>query len=467
MFEIIKGVFNRNSEFLEGDDTMIEKARKLMVQIVNALTVKQEIGGPLASLYLLGNPDHYTNFSFKAFFWNSYVNEVKRNMVAISPILDYTLRPKQYEDMPLYDWIRMAEKYKIPKKRASKGRKKMKAEDLDFGPEASFTDNNKENDKMVIDSNEDEDVNMLDLTQKTLDEDNEDLPNSKIMQKKEHPQFLPDHPHHDTHSVRIHSESNAKVPSFIGTLPRPDQGNYDDYCVTMLTLFKPWRSGHELKSEDENWEESFKDHSFTQSQKEIMKFMNIRHECYDARDDFRAQRIKAGTAKGLSFIGGQFWSELDKENMMEEEVYKAGMDHLDNAFDENNISTANLKKAIEMAQIESVVGAAGWLEPSAAPKVSVEHEWTTGKDKNAAEWKNLLASKRAEVLTQKQYSTSNNQNNESSENEYDDPQNDVVPIYKSYLTNEFKADSKADQKLIDSYVKKFTLVRSGPASGRV
>ncbi|KAA1479659.1 hypothetical protein DENSPDRAFT_789446, partial [Dentipellis sp. KUC8613] len=89
--------------------------------------------------------------------------------------------------------------------------------------------------------------------------------------------------------------------------------------------------------------------------------------------------------------------------------------------------------------------------------MSVEHEWTTGKDKNAAEWKNLLASKKAEVLSQKQYSTNNNQNNEDSDNEYDDPPNDVVPIYKSYLTNEFKADSKADQKLIDSYVKKFTL----------
>ncbi|KAA1479532.1 hypothetical protein DENSPDRAFT_743871, partial [Dentipellis sp. KUC8613] len=104
-----------------------------MVKIVNALTVKQETGGPLASLYLLGNPDHYTNFSFKAFFWNSYVNEVKSswneenntanqqptkvivgkvkgNVVAISPILDYTLCPRQYEDMTLYDWIRMAEK---------------------------------------------------------------------------------------------------------------------------------------------------------------------------------------------------------------------------------------------------------------------------------------------------------------------------------------------------------------------
>ncbi|TFY52167.1 hypothetical protein EVG20_g10676 [Dentipellis fragilis] len=263
MLEIIKGVFNRNSEFLQGDDTMIEKARKLMVQMVNALTVKQETGGPLASLYLLGNPDHYTNFSFKAFFWNSYVNEVKSswaeendtanqqptkviigkvkgNMVAISPILDYTLRPKQYEDMTLYDWIRVAEKYKIPKKKIPKDKKKMKADDLDLGSTASFSDNDKENDNMEIDSNENEDVNMLDLTQKTLvdeqeeddgystdstlianddgdsdyeeeeissdsesdSEEDDEIHKSSHIQKKLYPQFLPDHPHHDTHSVK-------------------------------------------------------------------------------------------------------------------------------------------------------------------------------------------------------------------------------------------------------------------------
>ncbi|KAA1480015.1 hypothetical protein DENSPDRAFT_862104 [Dentipellis sp. KUC8613] len=242
MFEVIKGVFNRNSEYLEGDDTMIQKARKLMVQIVNALTVKQEVGGPLASLYLLGNPDHYTNFLFKPFFWKSYVNEVrtawqmldtelnldpmedqakviigkvKGSVVAISPILDYTLRPVEHKDM------------------------------------------------------------------------------HPTRKETQHPQFLHDHPHHDTHSVRLHPQRKVKVPCFIGVLPRPDKGNYEEYCMTMLTLFKPWRTGHNLKREAESWEDSFNSHCFTDRQKEIMQFMNIRHECYDARDDFRAQRIKA------------------------------------------------------------------------------------------------------------------------------------------------------------------------------
>ncbi|KAJ7933670.1 hypothetical protein B0H13DRAFT_1476106, partial [Mycena leptocephala] len=38
-----------------------------------------QIGSPMASLYLLGNPDNYTTFSFNVFWWKSYVKEVKKD----------------------------------------------------------------------------------------------------------------------------------------------------------------------------------------------------------------------------------------------------------------------------------------------------------------------------------------------------------------------------------------------------
>ncbi|KAK7022550.1 hypothetical protein R3P38DRAFT_2533189 [Favolaschia claudopus] len=47
--------------------------------MVNSLTSKLQIGSPLASLYLLGNPDHYTNMKFKVFWWKSYVYEVEKS----------------------------------------------------------------------------------------------------------------------------------------------------------------------------------------------------------------------------------------------------------------------------------------------------------------------------------------------------------------------------------------------------
>jgi len=36
-----------------------------------------KIGGPMASLYLLKHPDHYTSHKFKPFYWKSYVQEVR------------------------------------------------------------------------------------------------------------------------------------------------------------------------------------------------------------------------------------------------------------------------------------------------------------------------------------------------------------------------------------------------------
>ena len=33
----------------------------MLTKTVNALTSKMEIGGPMASLYLLGNPDQYAS----------------------------------------------------------------------------------------------------------------------------------------------------------------------------------------------------------------------------------------------------------------------------------------------------------------------------------------------------------------------------------------------------------------------
>ena len=60
---------------LNGTIKRREKARRLITQIINALTAKLEIGGPMASMYLLGNPDHYTSHKFVVVHWRSFVNQ--------------------------------------------------------------------------------------------------------------------------------------------------------------------------------------------------------------------------------------------------------------------------------------------------------------------------------------------------------------------------------------------------------
>jgi len=76
IFDTIQSVFDRNSELIGGDQKRHEKARSLLTKVVNALTAKIGIGGPMASLYLLKHPDHYTSHKFKTFYWKSYVQVV-------------------------------------------------------------------------------------------------------------------------------------------------------------------------------------------------------------------------------------------------------------------------------------------------------------------------------------------------------------------------------------------------------
>jgi hypothetical protein len=75
-------------------------------------------------------------------------------------------------------------------------------------------------------------------------------------------------------------------------LPRCDQGDREYYCSTMLTLFKPWCTGEDLKSDTVNWNTVFNDYKFTNRQLELIKNFNIKYECLDARDDYRTQLKK-------------------------------------------------------------------------------------------------------------------------------------------------------------------------------
>ena len=96
--------------------------------MVNALTAKLEIGSPMASMYLLGNPDHYTSHTFIKFYWRSFVyeahsvfltpleeiedfpekvmlNKSKGKFVALSKVHDYIYRPSAFGNVNLHGWI--------------------------------------------------------------------------------------------------------------------------------------------------------------------------------------------------------------------------------------------------------------------------------------------------------------------------------------------------------------------------
>jgi hypothetical protein len=114
---------------LGGTQKMKGKARSLLTKIVNALTAKLEIGGPMASLYLLGNSDHYTNQDFIVFYWKSYVTEVLKawkHNTEVQPdrvillkyvdgesiVDDYKNRPYELSDKSFYEWIQIHKRLK-------------------------------------------------------------------------------------------------------------------------------------------------------------------------------------------------------------------------------------------------------------------------------------------------------------------------------------------------------------------
>ena len=53
----------------------------------------------------------------------------------------------------------------------------------------------------------------------------------------------------------------------------------------------------DLKEKTRSWDETFNEYELTKREKQLMRNFNIKYECFDAHDDFRAQ-MKAGTTPG-------------------------------------------------------------------------------------------------------------------------------------------------------------------------
>lgn len=263
-------IFSRNMETLCDNKGEGSKARSLIIKIVNALASKMEIGSLMACLYLLDNPDHYTGHTFVPFWWRSYVSHIQRyfhvgtgadghtselltsvddeatldNKVVVgmeegryvgkSVVDNYAYRPDCYAHLSLLQWVQISNKRKRSKKHAEAFSLLVEA-DTGVGSGLLSPYNLKYN-----------------------------------MFHKQHPLYL-------THEVTCdEGKFDHVVPNFLGgSLPRRDQGDREYYCSTMLTLLKPWRCGLDLKSAEQNWNDAFVSHEFTQEDREFMNNLNL------------------------------------------------------------------------------------------------------------------------------------------------------------------------------------------------
>ena len=203
--------------------------------------------------------------------------------MGLSRVHDYIHRPEELANVNLYDWIRCYKREKLPKDMCTLD---------DLGGDAAANDNDT---SFLVDGLPDVSIS-LDGNSDVVSDYCEEQYKKKVTRRSNAiMRFCSQHPLSGSHDVRYIVNNAARVPNFVGAnLPRRDQGDREYYCRTMLVLFKPWRQGTDLKTADQLWDEEFQAHSFSKEQIWYMCNFNVRYECLDARDDYRAQMKKTG-----------------------------------------------------------------------------------------------------------------------------------------------------------------------------
>ena len=439
MFAIILMVLEGNSEILNGDIDRHEKARKLMIKIVNSMGVKLEIGAPFVSLYLLGFPDHYTGHRFVKFNWRTFVTETMRvfreddaqvpervvirkvngRYIGSTAVDDYKYRPENYEAMSLYDWIRLA-------RVARKLSKKAEAERTDSAL-----------DGLVDDSPLDQ-----------LDDAEEDIDSAEPQTASSFKQllsFLPGHPLAKIRGVHCVREDASIVACLMGgSLPRRDVGDQEFYCATMLTLFKPWRTGLDLKQREVSWKAAFTSFQFNGRQMQLMDNMNTQYECLDARDDYSAllRTQAAGTSFSNLADAEDATLEGDKDRMID--------DVCDHEDDYRLAPTGYRSRAMltKVKEIRQRLDEAGW---SSEPQIIDSSQYLDGVGVNVSgrqfkNWSNLLNSCREKAIACQNIpedpQTSDERLHADTDDEYEFVPNTVKIVDKAYLDKSYIPSTK-------------------------
>ena len=480
IFESIRSVFDKNTELISGSLPMKEKARRIMTKVVNLLSAKMEIGAPMICMYLLGQPDHYTDHKFIPFYWQSFVSEARRpfdseniepphkvtlikrrgRIIGLSPVFDYIYRAPELDHLSLYEWITRCKRVKISKRdgpRKGKKEEPMVQVDADVSIDSSFEAQNESFQVNDLDSNislQSEASSICDLEFLSNLDSQKGVKSGRKLGKNIYP-FLKDHPLCDSHALQLLPENEKTIPDFVGaTLPRCDQGDREFYCSTMLALFQPWHSGKDLKQELESWDEAFTRYQFSGFHKQLMSNFNIRYECLDARDDYRAQ-MKKGTAPLLHLS----WDDLDANQDPLEHENERNYEDLqvdcDDVPVDLTIGKAQHNRVRQMETINNVLRNTGWTHEKPVEK-NANPQFTPCRVLSGSEW-------RAEVMKKRQDIQDNRDANYQISKKLNKPnqhlsqgqENVVKVVDKSYLEKKFH--SHEFQFQIKESVKKYSL----------
>jgi hypothetical protein len=169
--------------------------------------------------------------------------------------------------------------------------------------------------------------------------------------------FTLQHPLYDTHGLEVYPPKTDNILKFLGpNLPRKDGTDRELYCCTMLTLFKPWHSGFDLKKYKQSWHEAFFNYQFSNFQNQIMENFHIRYECLNASDDYHTQ-MKKNVNK--SVLLGMFNDNDDNNtdiNKMENELVEEFPELVE------ELSTAECRHRKDAENVHVMLSALHWSE---------------------------------------------------------------------------------------------------------
>ncbi|KAJ8495889.1 hypothetical protein ONZ45_g12679 [Pleurotus djamor] len=128
----------------------------------------------------------------------------------------------------------------------------------------------------------------------------------------------------------------------------------------MLTLFRPWRTGADLKDEDVSFEDEFNKYNFLPEHVRVMDNFHLRYECLDSRDDFRKEQ------RDLPSIVQPSWLEvepdaIDRYNDIDDMDTRQSNEQLQVEVNELLIPSSRVSRRLEETRaMKQLLISAGW-----------------------------------------------------------------------------------------------------------
>ena len=220
----------------------------------------------------------------------------------------------------------------------------------------------------------------------------------------------------------------------------------------MLTFFKPWCTGNDLKELNTTWDEEFNRYKFTAQQNQLLQNFNIRYECLDARDDYRAQMKKLVDPL---FVDNWEDSTDDIENTKDPSL-DANIEFDDEPQDLQNIENTQILRMKNFAQMNQVLNETAWSKENLKSGYVVHH-FKPDKILSGSDWNAEVSKKHQEIIDKR-----NLYNNAKKKEINKQPHlnlnhdiNSVKIIDKSYLQKDFNGG--VHQKVITESFENFNL----------